>query len=457
MQSETLIKIGVVMAALALTINTGSANSPALDTDILKRGVSLSHWLNYWGRQPVTSSDMQRLKSAGFDHVRLTVDPVMLGWRPELSSDNLKSQLPMLQKLDDAIAMAHAEGLTAVIDFHPGEAMKKRIEDDANTASAFAHFWKILATHYAEYPENVIVYEVLNEPSYWTFLGPEAWLDLRARTVSAIREVDTKHLVLVSGSHGGGIKGLLADKPLKDDRIAYTVHYYEPMLLTHLGAHWEPFKSGIQGKFSGLRYPASSTSELKVTDERNRSKVEDAIRNYQAENWGYERILKDFRAMEAWGTANNARIICGEFGILRTLDPGTRSAWLHDVRMAAETTAMGWTVWDYADLFGIADLVKDYELASDGTPTPMDREHTDRKISPDLLLALGLNVDDDGKRIRSGEVDPGVVEKYSPSNAKEKQSDLDNYCRFDTDCPPTYACRKKTEFAPTGGCYKPRQ
>lgn len=68
----------ILLAVLALAGNAAVAALPSL-----ARGVNLSHWLTYQGRQPVVQADMAMIRQAGFDHVRIPFDPVFLGWQPD--------------------------------------------------------------------------------------------------------------------------------------------------------------------------------------------------------------------------------------------------------------------------------------------------------------------------------------------------------------------------------------
>ena len=434
------------------------ANTPPSDDEMLKRGISLSHWLNYWGRQPITRDDLKKIRAAGFDHVRIPVDPLLLGWSPDTAGSG-PARIPLLSRLDRAVDLAGEEGLVALIDIHPGESFKKRIEQDQRAEDAFVAFWDALAIHYADYPEQALAFEVLNEPSYWVLGEPERWRKLRQRLVSSIRKVDEHHLILVSGSHGGGMGGLLEDEPLEGNRVAYTVHYYEPMILTHLGATWEPFKSGIQGKFTGLHYPVDSSahSVIAVKSPGDRPIVESAVRDYEQEQWGPERIRKDFARMQQWRDRYDVRIILGEFGIHRSLAAQTRSAWIRDVRLAAEKYHMAWTLWDYADHFGIAEPIGPSRLAEDGVPLVMDEENPSRRMDSGLLLALGLKAEGTEGSFKKGEIDPRQVQKYSPLLPGQDKSPENDFCHYDADCPPTYACTKENELSLHGSCVKARR
>ena len=49
-------------------------------------------------------------------------------------------------------------------------------------------------------------------------------------------------------------------------------------------------------------------------------------------------------------------MLCNEFGVYRlAAPPESRIAWLQDVRQALEAFWIGWTMWDYAAGFGLAE------------------------------------------------------------------------------------------------------
>ena len=359
-------------------------------TPSLMKGVNLSHWLTYDGRQPITERDMTMIKAHGFDHIRIPFNPQNLGWTLDGTQD--LQPLPF-ERLDAAIRLGMDAGLNVIIDFHPDEALKQQIEEDPTVRANFIAVWGHIAKHYATWPEQVLAFEPLNEPQFWGSDNPKGWTSLRDDILKSIRKHDLKHLVLLSGFHGGGLEGLLQTPPLKDPLILYTFHYYDPQLLTHLGATWPPYSSNVNSMFSGLRYPSDQNTEKNILlndhGQTHPTLVNRAIRDYEAQDWGYARILKDMQRVATWASAHQVSVICNEFGIARfAVSQKTRAAWLHDVSDALESLHMGWTVWDYADVFGISALTKDQRLTADGVEVPMDDKPPHRQFIEANLLAL---------------------------------------------------------------------
>lgn len=388
MANRKVSLISLLLLALAPVGNVAVAALPTL-----ARGVNLSHWLTYQGRQPIVQADMNLIREAGFDHVRIPFDPGFLGWQPDARGGQ-SAVLPQIGKLDAAVELAIQSGLVAILDFHPAESLKKRIETEPKIQAAFVNLWGNLATRYRNRPVEKLVYEVLNEPQYWELGSPADWLSLRGKALGAIRKRDSAHLVLLSGRFGGGIKGLLEEPTVKDPAVAYTFHYYEPMLFTHLGAPWEPFISGVQGMFTGLLYPASANSwsvvhwgNIQLKPDADEDTVAAAMTEYQP--WGAARIAEDLVQVQHWSAEHRARVICDEFGVLQPgLDAVSRSRWLKDVRMTLEHMGLGWSVWDYADLFGIAFPTGDSYPTGDGAMIPVDNTHPSRQFRASDIDAL---------------------------------------------------------------------
>lgn len=370
----------------------------------LSRGINLSHWLSYEGRQPVVQADMELIRKAGFDHVRVSFDPAFLGWLPDAPGEKA-TVLEDIGKLDAAVDLAIKSGLVVVLDFHPAEALKDRIEKESDVQNAFVNLWGTLAFRYRDRPTDKLVFEVLNEPQFWKDSSPERWHELRGKALAAIRKWNKNHLVLLSGRMGGGLQGLLEEPTVSDPTVAYTFHYYEPMLLTHLGAPWEPHLSNVQGMITGLRYPPSANtwtldSSGKIIDPGNliikanadEALVTSAVQDYVS--WGPSRFAGDFSKVQKWSSAHaEARVICNEFGvILPGMDLASRSAWLRDVRGALENHQLGWAVWDYSDAFGIAMPTGETYLTGDGVTVAANPARPISQFRESDLSALGLPI-----------------------------------------------------------------
>ena len=351
-----------------------------------RRGVNLSHWLSWEGRQPVVAADAQMIRAAGFDHVRLPVDPEFLGWNPEAGGAP-----PRLDRLDGALDLLLAAGLGVILSFHAREETRDNIELHPRFQDTYLALWRLLARRYAARPDG-LAYEVMNEPQYYV-RGPQRWDQLQRRVIAAIRAEDAGRLLVLSGIGGSGIDYIERTAPVADANCCFVFHFYEPYLVSHFGATWEPFDKEPAAMVGKVIYPSPdmTLADAALRYGPGRAAAERLVRDYIDLPWNAATIGRRIAVAAQWGARAGMRLMCTEFGALRTrLDPASRYRWLADVRQVLERQGIGWSVWDYADLFGIATARGDVERLDDGAVVPRDAKAPDRAFDPAALAALGL-------------------------------------------------------------------
>lgn len=352
-----------------------------------KRGVNLSHWLSWEGRQPVVAADAAAIRKAGFDHVRLPLDPEFIGWQPPYGGTP-----PRLDLLDAALKLLLDAGLAVILSFHPRDKTRDDIELRAAHQDGYIQFWRELARRYAEIAPDRLVFAVMNEPQYYV-RGPQRWHQLQRRVVDGIRAIDAKRRLALSGIGGSSIDYLNKTGVIDDPNAFYVFHFYEPYLVTHFGASWEPFTTEPGALVSRVVYPSTemSLAIARIQPGGQRREAEKLVRDYIDKPWNRETIDRRIAAAVEWSRRARVKLVCTEFGVLRTrIEATSRLRWLADVRQALEKHGIGWTVWDYADLFGVATGVEDVEYLPDGAVVPRDRAKPRRVFEPGALAALGL-------------------------------------------------------------------
>src|SRR5271170_7415654 len=105
-----------------------------------KRGYTAEHF-QAW----TTAEDIALIKSMGFDHVRLSVNPQPL--MPNHRPDEIPAEY--LGYLDAAVKMILDQGLAVEIDMHPESEFKAKLAKDDSFVQEFADFWRTLARHYS--------------------------------------------------------------------------------------------------------------------------------------------------------------------------------------------------------------------------------------------------------------------------------------------------------------------
>ncbi|PWU13191.1 MAG: glycoside hydrolase [Verrucomicrobia bacterium] len=191
-------------------------------------------WTEYRSNY-ITESDIQRIAELGYNSVR-----------PALNSRLFLSETEPPQRveegfilLDHLVAWCKAHGVYVILDMHaaPGGQTGQNIDDSANDQpelfqqakfqERLVELWKQIARRYKEEP-TVAGYDLLNEPlpertgaakAHKTKLEP-----LYRRLTRAIREIDSRHMIIVEGADWANDWSVFS-KPF-DKNLVYQFHYY---------------------------------------------------------------------------------------------------------------------------------------------------------------------------------------------------------------------------------------
>jgi endoglucanase len=362
-----------ILAPVKAEAQAGNLAGPAL-----QRGVNLSNWFQLDGIQSISEADLRAVYQAGFDHVRIPVDPAFLGWSPDGNQDAAEGKI--VATLTYLASLVTTQKLALIIDIHPSAALMERIEADDEAANAFVSLWsKMAAGLRLTSPDNVAL-EILNEPPYYSG-NPARWPKLAARIVASIRASLPQHLLIVGGRFSNGIDGLLELQPLPDPNILYVFHFYDPFIVTHQGASWWRDKQDTAiGFMQNVPYPATlgAISQIHLISGGNKAVATKEIAAYAVSGWDREKIAGEIDKAASWARHYRVKLICTEFGVLKdATNPAARLNWLTDMREALERHGIGWSVFDLVDTFGIAT-----------------RQGDRLEISPEMRRALGLPLSD---------------------------------------------------------------
>lgn len=189
-----------------------------------------------WRQVYITEDDIRFIAETGANTIRLpfhykvfTTDPY-LGARGEA-----------VAQVDSCVAWCKRHGLYLILDMHdaPGGQTGDNIDDsygypwlftDEEAQSEFIAIWQKIATRYKDEP-TILGYELMNEPIAHYFADDLEMLNARMeplckRTVAAIREVDTEHIILLGGVQWNGtFHGVFHDWTY-DDKLMWTCHRY---------------------------------------------------------------------------------------------------------------------------------------------------------------------------------------------------------------------------------------
>ena len=346
---------------------------PAARLAHIRHGINLSEWFaqvydskgytkehfQTW----TTAADIALLKSMGFDHVRLSVNP-----QPIMDAGQHGATAEYFGYLDAAMKMILDAGLAVELDLHPDSDFKVRLNED-DFVERFADFWRTVARHYSSWDQDRVFFEILNEPE---MRDPYRWYGVEAKLATAIRQGAPTHTIIAAGARWDDDDDMVFLEPLRDPNVIYVFHFYEPHIFTHQGATWGSF---YWRWLKGLHYPSSPENAAQVAAAVPEAPERLQVIRYGQDHWDGSRIEAEINQAADWAKQRHVPLICNEFGVFRTYsDPRDREAWLQDVRTALERHGIGWAMWDYSGSFGVV-------TKKDGHATPDEV----------TIRALGLN------------------------------------------------------------------
>lgn len=305
---------------LVLTYFCTSANAqqkPNRTTDIFSANKLLSRTINIGfavnarqtggGLSPVTMSDIQKIKQAGFNAVRLPVEWVsaMESQPPYLLDKNF------LAAVDKIIGQILICKLAVIIDNHSDEEM---MAEPTSYCARYLSLWRQLSGHYQRYPPEVM-FELMAEPHGQL---DNAWNDFLKASLDIVRLTNPGRPVIigpVSSNRPQLVNSLVL--PASDSNIIVTFHQYSPVRFTMQGEAWFPFGKPVE--WLGTAWPAQNNDEAGVTQ------------------------LMDI--MSAWVEKNKRPVFLGEFGVSANADTASAVRWIRFNRQEAEKRGFSWGYW----------------------------------------------------------------------------------------------------------------
>jgi endoglucanase len=330
----------------------------------LRRGINLSEWFaQVWDPKGytkehfqnwTTATDIALIKSAGFDHVRLSVNP-----QPMMDAARRQNgSAEYFGYLDTAVKMILDAGLAVELDMHPDSDFKARLKDD-EFVERFADFWRTVAKHYSSWDPDLVFFEILNEPE---MRDAYRWYGVESKLATAIRQAAPANTIIAAGARWDDNDDLIFLEPLRDSNVIYVFHFYEPHLFTHQGAGWGSY---YWTWIKGLHYPSSPENAAQVAASVPEALDRLYVIRYGEDHWDAARIDSEINQAADWAKRNGVPLICNEFGVYRNFaDPQDRAAWITDVRTSLDRHNIGWAMWDYSGSFGVV-AKKDSKAALD--------------------------------------------------------------------------------------------
>ncbi len=190
-----------------------------------------------WLQNHVTKTDIDSLKSWGFNHVRLPMHYNL--FTLPIQDEPIAGENTWIEKgfelTDSLISWCAQNEMYVILDLHAapgGQGYAQEISDynpaypslwESNeNKNKTVDLWRRIAERYKDQPW-VGAYDLINEPN-WDLPGGTALRNLYIDITDAIREVDTKHLIIIEGNwFANDFTGL--NNPW-DSNMAYGPHKY---------------------------------------------------------------------------------------------------------------------------------------------------------------------------------------------------------------------------------------
>jgi len=194
----------------------------------------------YWGNPKTTKTNMDTLKVAGFNTLRLPVS-----WDDHFTGSEYTIDKAWMDRVEEIANYALDNNMYVIINIHHNNWVEPSLANEANSKDHLVKLWKQIAERFEPYDHHVI-FETMNEPRVvvrdgagsdvgdWN--GKQEYFDvvnrLNVAALDAIRATggnNAKRLVMLPGYVAGSSDLQLNGIVLPNDKmIAVSTHAYSP-------------------------------------------------------------------------------------------------------------------------------------------------------------------------------------------------------------------------------------
>lgn len=272
---------------------------------------------------PLQDEEIRSIAEAGFRSVRLNVT-----WSKHCQKEYPYTIDPaFFKKVDHIVDECLKSDLAVSIDVHYYPYINMSNEDpDISMEDNYKRLgllWEQIAEHYKDYPNDMLFFDLLNEPNL--VMGAEVWNHLSAELIKIVRKTNPDRTLLVSTPSLGQSWTLGSLKLPEDDwNLIVEFHYYLPHTFTHQGLSY-----AMAGDSKGVEWHG--------TEEQTAP------------------ILKDLDYCKRWSEKNGRPINMGEYGVVNTADEASRARYLGFMQEVARERDISSHLWGYREIFMIRD------------------------------------------------------------------------------------------------------
>lgn len=322
------------------------------DKFTIERGVNISHFLSQTDRDDeerkafFNEKDVALIASIGYDHIRLPIDEKNM-W----DEDGNKIALAF-KALHHILSLALEQDLKVIVDLHIVRShyfndSYNPLWDEVEEQEKFTDLWLQLSNELKKYPNDMVAYEILNEP---VANDPEDWNKLIAQTLKTIRQEEPTRMVVIGSNKWNSVNTFGDLKVPEDDKnLILSFHFYSPHVFTHYKAPW----SKKVGFYTGpVKYPGKPLNE---TDLKDYDQAQ--VKSLMEDNAEYSKEHMASKMKNAMAVAKELglQLHCGEFGSYPSTSEEDRLQWYSDMISIFKENNIAWSNWDYKGGFGIVN------------------------------------------------------------------------------------------------------
>lgn len=307
------------------------------------KGVNLTTWFEIWSPgipnlRKYDRSDFEHIKELGCDVIRLPIHFAMF------YDEKGKIKPIIFEYLDKACDWAEELGLHLIIDNHSFNSgdypSAKEVEEH------LLEVWPQIAKRYKN-RSDLILYEILNEPR----VKEEEWFVIQKKALDAIRKVDKKRAVVVTGADWGGLNAMSKLKVYEDENLIYSFHFYDPFYFTHQGANWS---SKEVADLEKVPFPYDKDRLPVLKGAAKTSWVQNYFNGEYKRAGTVEALKKQLQKAVDFSVKNNVPVFDGEMGVYNAVSPeADRNIWYEAVGGLMKEFGIPFCVWGYDGSFGI--------------------------------------------------------------------------------------------------------
>lgn len=253
--------------------------------------------------------------------------------------------------LGERLDSLRPHGMKAVITVNgfPTPTANQKPWDDPASEAAFVENWRWLAQRLAPWRDVIWGYDLLNEPLANAELpyAPAKWRPLAVKALRAIREVDPGTWIIYEPGPGGHWRGFEDLPPLPDEKVIYSLHFYEPGPFTHQGLQArQMLDPGLLAQVQAdtrVEYPGRIGGLF----------------------WDRGEIERQLAPVIGFQEKFNVPIYVGEFSVIAWAPPDSAERYLRDCLAVFEKNGWSWSWHNWNGWAGWNPNVEEGVLAKD--------------------------------------------------------------------------------------------